>query len=825
MKKYTLLLALLTLINSVFSVSNRYGMTLTNNGGTYTLTDSENICNTIDCANLPADAYQPYTYSENSIKAIDYSYCTTSTYVFKNYGTYSLSMEVDIPVLTDGPHPFIVYIHGGSWYSGSPASLKNQSLYLASRGIAGVRISYSLVKNAGHFDLGMQEIGEAFAFIAAHATEWNLDMSRFGYMGNSAGVPLAALQAMKQTGCKLLIGYNGLYDFRNNLSGSFPAEGNKYLDNYLNVGDRGPLSAIEYIPSTNIPAVAVFHGTADFTISSKQAQVFADSVQHKGGRAESNIYTNYVHGFFNKGSSDVYEDILIKTYDFAKSVFNLPAVEFPNQEVSSVYYISPNGDDITNTGANAASPFKTIKKVFDIEALVGAEGSKEFTIHLAAGSYQTGWISPNLNRPAKVTLVGESSATTIVNSLSTAEFRFFQLQPVTNAGLELIIQNITMQNFGRTDNNYAGAIVLMNGAGNGIKVAFKQCVFKNNAAARGAIIQSSNTSYEVLFDGCFFENCRSFDKGSTATNLEAPIYITGGKLYVKNCVFVNNTKDPLFGTTDRDLRKGSLVTINPILGRIMAVFANNTFIGNKADDGKDQAISIQPVISVADLSVPKKAFGVDMTMVNNLFIENKRAGFENDVDLYIDPADVTLVTVSNNVFNKIATTDQSTYVSTTQNAISTAYTYSSSEIAFEMDAALPKITVADNGLPYVLAKGTGIVAKGISNEDNGEVPLTDIRGVTRKTTPDVGATDYNSTLSISSQMAMSGFKVYVNDDILQIINEKETGYLLKISDSTGRLLFTSKILSMNFSRKLDNHGINLISIQDAGKIYTQKILF
>lgn len=825
MKKYILLLALLTIFNSLFSVSNRYGMTLTNSGSNYTLTDSEQICNTIDCTNLPADVYEPYTYNENSIKAIDYSYCTTSTYVFKNYGTYSLSMEVDIPVLTDGPHPFIVYIHGGSWYSGSPASLKNQSLYLASRGIAGVRISYSLVKNGGHFDLGMQEIGEAFTFIAAHATEWNLDMTRFGYMGNSAGVPLAALQAMKQSGCKLLVGYNGLYDFKNNLYGSFPAEGNKYLDNYLNVADRGPLSAIEYIPATEIPAVAVFHGTADFTISYKQAQVFADSVQHKGGRAESYIYTNYVHGFFNKGASDVYEDILVKTYDFARSVFNLPIVVFPNQETSTEYYISPEGDDIANTGASAASPFKTIKKVFDIEALVGAEGSKEFKIHLASGTYLSGAISPNLNRPTKVTIIGESPANTIVFSQSTADFRFFQLQPVTNTGLELNIQNVTMQNFGRTDNNWAGAIVLMNGSATGIKVAFKNCVFRNNAAARGAIVQSSNTSYEVSFDGCFFQNCRSFDKGSTATNLEAPIYITGGKLYVKNCIFYNNTKDPLFGTTDRDLKKGSIVTINPILGRIMVVLANNTFIGNKADDGKDQAVSIQPVISVADLSVPKKAFGVDLTMINNLFIENKRAGFENDVDLYIDPADVTLVTVSNNIFNKVATADQSTFISTAQNSISSAYTYSSTEIEFDMYAALPKISNADNGLPYVLAKGTEIVGKGISNEDNGQVPLTDIRGITRKTTPDIGATDYISTLSVGPTMAMSGFKVYVNDKILQIINEKETSYLLKISDITGRLFYSSTISSMNFSRKLDNHGINLISIQEAGKIYTQKILF
>ncbi|MEA4936624.1 MAG: alpha/beta hydrolase [Paludibacter sp.] len=830
MKKYALLFTLLTVFISVFSVSNRYGMTLTNNGGTYTLTDSEKVCSTIDCSTLPADAYQPYTYSENLIKSTDYSYCKTKTYVYKNYGSYSLSMEVDIPVLTQGPHPFIIYVHGGSWYSGSTVSLKNQSLYLASRGIAGIRITYTLVGNGGHFDMGMQELDEAFAFIAAHATEWNLDMSRFGYLGNSAGVPLAALKAMKQTGCKLLIGYNGLYDFKNNLNGTFPAEGNKYLNNYQNIADRGPLSAIEHIPSINIPAVAVFHGTADFTISSQQAVVFADSVREKGGRAENYIYTNYVHGFFNKGGSDVYEDILIKTYDFVKSVFNLPVVEFPNQEVSSVYYVSPDGDDIANSGTTVISPFKTIKKVFDIEAQAGTSGNSEFTIHLAKGTYPTSIITPNLNRPVKVTLAGDSPSTTFVQNtgefLTTADnFRLFQLQPAENAGLELNIQDITIQNYGGTINNYAGCIVMMNGSGAGIKVGFKRCVFKNNAACRAAIIQSSNTSYEVSFDGCYFENCKSFDKGTNATNLEAPIYVSAGKLSIKNCIFNNNVKDPLFGTTDRDLKKGSVLTINPIQGRVMAILANNTFIGNKAMEGKESAVSVQPAVTIADLSLPKKAFGVDLTMINNLFVENKRSGFSNDVDLYIDPADVTLITLSNNVFNKVVTADASSFVSLTQNRIDATYTYTSPEIAFDMDDNLPQVQTAENGLAFVMARGSEIVGKGIAGEDNGEVPGTDILGKERKTTPDVGATDYTPVSSVHSTTQIPGFKIYVHERTLHILNENEINYELKISDITGRLLYSSKNSSGNFSCKQDIRGAMLISIRNVDRTYTQKVMF
>lgn len=831
MRKQILIFLLFAVGASVFAAStNRYGMALTGSGSTYTLTDSENICSTIDCSTLSPDAYQLYTYSEGQVKSVDYSFCTTSTYVYKNYGLYSLNMEIDLPLLTSGPHPFIIYVHGGSWYSGSTAALKWQSLYLASRGIAGIRLTYSLAGNNGHFDLGMQELDEAFSFITAHATEWNLDMSRFGYLGNSAGVPLAALKAMKQPGCKLLVGYNGLYDFRNNLDGIFPAEGNKYLNNYLNVADRGQISAIDHIPSINIPAVAVFHGTADYTISWKQAQVFADSVQRKGGRAESYIYTNYVHGFFNKNTSDVYEDILIKTYDFVKLVFDQPVVDFPDQEVSSEYYISPVGDDLINSGATAASPFKTIKKVFDIEAQAGVTGNSEFIIHLAGGTYPTGTITPNLNRPVKVTIAGASPSATIVQNTSeflitSDNFRLFQLQPAENAGLELKIQDLVIQNYGGAINNYAGAVVLMNGSGTGIKIEFARCVFRNNTAARGAIVQSSNTSYTVTFDGCYFENCKSFDAGGTAaTNLEAPIYVSAGELSVKNCVFNNNTKNPLSGTADRSLKKGLVVTLNPVQGKLKVVFANNTFINNKVESEKEAATSVQPVITAADLSIPKKGHGIDLTMVNNLFVENRRPGFENDVDLYIDPADVTLVTVSNNVLNKIATSDQSAYISSTYNNITPAYTYSSSEIMFEIDVALPKILIADNGMPYAIAMGTEIIGKGISGEDNSNVPETDIRGVVRKAIPDIGATDVLSS-SAQAVSEIVGFKISVIDGVLHVTNVNQTAFSVKITDLAGRVVYASSAMSKDFVRKIDTSGIGLVSIQDENNIHTQKIIF
>lgn len=81
-----------------------------------------------------------------------------------------------------------------SCFHGYSRLAKYEYIYLASRGIAGIRISYSLMSQGGTFNQGMQELADAFAFVQAHAAEWGLDMTRYVYAGGSAGTPLTSLQ-------------------------------------------------------------------------------------------------------------------------------------------------------------------------------------------------------------------------------------------------------------------------------------------------------------------------------------------------------------------------------------------------------------------------------------------------------------------------------------------------------------------------------------------------------------------------------------------------------------------------------------------------------
>jgi len=301
-----------------------------------------------------------------------------------------------------------------------------------------------------------------------------------------------------------------------------------------------------------------------------------------------------------------------------------------------VYYLSPTGSDESNTGLSFESPYKSIKKVFDVLA---TNSQTDIIVNLAAGTYESGIIQPNLGRPTKIILSGESASNTIIQR-STGT-RLFYLNSILNSGIDLNLEDVTIQNYGLETNNYAGNVAMMNSLSFSAKIKFSRCIFRNNIGCRAAVLQSSYKDNEVVFENCYFENCKSFDFGGDSSNLDAIIYISAGSISITNCIFINNTKDPLFnGSVDRDLKKGIILSLNPKYGKIKATIVNNTFVDNKVFPDKEAATTIHPVISAADLSVPKTNYGIDLLMKNNLFVDNGRKGFSNDIDLYVDPADV-----------------------------------------------------------------------------------------------------------------------------------------------------------------------------------------
>jgi acetyl esterase/lipase len=87
------------------------------------------------------------------------------------------------------PTPLVFYIHGGGWRGGSKSSSLPQT-YLAA-GISVVSVEYRFVQEAGDVTppvkAPLHDAARALQFVRSKAAEWNIDKTRIGATGGSAG--------------------------------------------------------------------------------------------------------------------------------------------------------------------------------------------------------------------------------------------------------------------------------------------------------------------------------------------------------------------------------------------------------------------------------------------------------------------------------------------------------------------------------------------------------------------------------------------------------------------------------------------------------------
>jgi acetyl esterase/lipase len=90
------------------------------------------------------------------------------------------------------PAPLVFYIHGGGWMGGDKSRVDGLSKFLDA-GISVVSINYRYVSQA--YDSGVQppvkaplhDAARALQFVRSKADEWNIDKTRVGASGGSAG--------------------------------------------------------------------------------------------------------------------------------------------------------------------------------------------------------------------------------------------------------------------------------------------------------------------------------------------------------------------------------------------------------------------------------------------------------------------------------------------------------------------------------------------------------------------------------------------------------------------------------------------------------------
>lgn len=108
------------------------------------------------------------------------------------YGKHPLQVMDFWKAESKDPTPLVFFIHGGSWRSNDKNKVTGVKQYLAA-GISVVSINYRFVQEATKAGVTppvkwpLEDAARALQFVRNKATEWNIDKTRIGASGGSAG--------------------------------------------------------------------------------------------------------------------------------------------------------------------------------------------------------------------------------------------------------------------------------------------------------------------------------------------------------------------------------------------------------------------------------------------------------------------------------------------------------------------------------------------------------------------------------------------------------------------------------------------------------------
>ncbi|ABD26025.1 dienelactone hydrolase [Novosphingobium aromaticivorans DSM 12444] len=245
-----------------------------------------------------------------------------------------------------GPHPLVLYIHGGGWrgghtrHSGAFADFPKVLAALAAEGFTVASLEYRLSSEA-RFPAQLQDSNAALRFLRANAARYAIDPARVGVWGGSAGGHLTALTALTcrdtaldpaaaQDGCvQAAVTWYGVYDFAGmNATPDGNSAGGKLL------GCEGPCSAdknrlvspVAYIDAKDPPFLLI-HGEEDKVVPAEQSRLGEAALKAAGVPVKSIYIPGVDHSFIGKTPAETRAASLKAvnaTFDFFHEKLGVP---------------------------------------------------------------------------------------------------------------------------------------------------------------------------------------------------------------------------------------------------------------------------------------------------------------------------------------------------------------------------------------------------------------------------------------------------------------------------------------------------------------------
>ncbi|MFI6481788.1 alpha/beta hydrolase fold domain-containing protein [Nonomuraea sp. NPDC050663] len=234
-----------------------------------------------------------------------------SLIVAEHRGFRPLMLDLVVPD-KPGPHPVLLYMHGGGWLGGSPRirpgwwGEHDPIAQAVAAGFAVALVEYRMSAEAV-FPAQLDDVRAALAWVREHGAAYDLS-GRIGTWGESAGGQLAALVALTDPGIGAAVGW---YPVTNLLSVQAQTGPGSTLDHdaadspeSLLIGapvQEAPdlaraASPVSYAHAGAAPTLLV-HGDADRLVPWRQSQELAEALTETGAQAELLIVRGADHCF------------------------------------------------------------------------------------------------------------------------------------------------------------------------------------------------------------------------------------------------------------------------------------------------------------------------------------------------------------------------------------------------------------------------------------------------------------------------------------------------------------------------------------------------
>lgn len=205
-----------------------------------------------------------------------------------------------------GPFPAVLVVHGGGWEAGrTRQDMERIAAALAGRGFVAVNVSYRLAP-AYRFPAPVHDLQQAVRWLRANAARWQVDPSRVGAWGYSAGGHLVAMLATLGPGDALDAPWGGAEArLQAAVAGGAPTDLRKFPAGRLvpqflggRYGERPDLfaaaSPVLYV-SPDDPPMFLYHAAWDRLVPKSHALDMKRALDEAGVPAELMLVRPYGH--------------------------------------------------------------------------------------------------------------------------------------------------------------------------------------------------------------------------------------------------------------------------------------------------------------------------------------------------------------------------------------------------------------------------------------------------------------------------------------------------------------------------------------------------